>query len=81
MSKIDPTLAHQAPVEKTEHPDETGQDRKSENRRDAMIILATVAGLALWGGAVALWGIPGLYIPALALVPVIWILLLMVTRG
>ena len=83
MSKIDPTLTPEISARdaaQTETAPE-GKTGKSETRRDAMILLATIAGLALWGGAVALWGIPGLYIPALALVPVIWVLLLMVTTG
>ena len=80
MSKIDPTLAPETPVETTTQADNAATG-KSETRRDAMIILATLGALVLWGGAVALWGIPGLYIPALALVPVIWVLLLMVTTG
>ena len=78
MSKTDPTpKTADQDAERTR----TAASNKSETRRDALIILATVAGLALWGGSVLLWGVPGLYIPALALVPVIWVLLLMISRG
>lgn len=48
-------------------------------------VLSLYLGLAVfvagWATSVVLWGIPGLYIPALGLVPVIWGLLLMISRG
>jgi hypothetical protein len=48
----------------------------------AMPILLVVLGLLVaWGVSIALWGIPGLYIPALAMVPVIWVALLVISRG
>ncbi|MGK7755638.1 MULTISPECIES: hypothetical protein [unclassified Roseovarius] len=37
--------------------------------------------LTVWGGAIVLWGVPGLYLPALALVPVIWVFLLIISRA
>lgn len=43
----------------------------------AVLLLAVV----LWGGAIAIFGIPGLYIPAVAAVPVIYILLIIISRG
>ncbi len=43
----------------------------------AVLLLAVV----LWGGAIALFGIPGLYIPAVAAVPVIYLLLIIISRG
>ncbi|MCV2882549.1 hypothetical protein [Actibacterium sp. XHP0104] len=46
-----------------------------------MIYLVTLLALALWGVSFFLWGVPGLYLPAVALVPVIFLLLLIVTRG
>ncbi|MEP2530062.1 hypothetical protein [Shimia sp.] len=45
------------------------------------IYLALAGGLGLWGGAIALWGVPGLYMPAVLLVPVFAVLLVIVTRG
>ncbi len=42
-------------------------------------VLALV--VALWGTSVVLFGIPGLYIPAVALVPVIFAGLLLISRG
>ncbi|MGH1453614.1 MAG: hypothetical protein ACRBBV_10630 [Paracoccaceae bacterium] len=59
----------------------TNNDAARENRRDAKIILAVLAGALLWGGAFLIWGVPGLYIPALAAVPVIWLLLILISRG
>jgi hypothetical protein len=45
------------------------------------ILLSLAVFVAGWATSVALWGIPGLYIPALALVPVVWALLLVISRG
>jgi len=59
----------------------TTNDATRENRRDAKIILAVLAVALLWGGAFLIWGVPGLYIPALAAVPVIWLLLILISRG
>jgi hypothetical protein len=45
------------------------------------ILLSLAVFVAGWATSVALWGIPGLYIPALALVPVVWVFLLIISRG
>ena len=45
------------------------------------LFLAVFALVALWGTAIAIWGIPGLYIPALATVPLIFLTLVYVSRG
>lgn len=45
------------------------------------IMIGLVIFLALWGGSIALWGVPGLYIPAVMMVPVIWAALLLISRG
>ncbi|MBC7132676.1 MAG: hypothetical protein H5U16_06170 [Roseovarius sp.] len=45
------------------------------------ILLCLAVLVAAWATSVAIWGIPGLYIPALALVPVIWVALLIISRG
>ncbi len=70
MSLIDthaPTHAH-TPVE----------DERATVLRIFLSLAVFVAG---WATSVVLWGIPGLYIPALALVPVIWVVLLLISRG
>lgn len=62
----------------------TPQDRKaasSENVVAAKIIVTIVLALVAWGLCVFFWGIPGLYLPALALVPVVWIALITITLG
>lgn len=53
----------------------------SNSRRTALIFAALTVYLALWATAVIQFGVPGLYIPALAKVPVVFGLLLLVTRG
>ncbi|WP_113911038.1 hypothetical protein [Roseovarius dicentrarchi] len=55
--------------------------KSSENMVAAKIILVIVLALVAWGASVFIWGVPGLYIPALALVPVIWIALVWITLG
>ncbi len=45
------------------------------------ILLSLAVFIAGWGTSIVLWGIPGLYIPALALVPVMWVVLLLISRG
>ena len=47
----------------------------------AKMFLAIAVYLALWAASVVTWGLPGLYLPAVAQVPVIFILLMMITRG
>lgn len=49
---------------------------------EAAWVWAIVGLLAvLWGTSVALFGIPGLYIPAVAMVPVIFVALVVISRG
>jgi len=53
----------------------------SEGRRAAKILVTVLFALIGWGLSVATWGIPGLYIPALAMVPVMMGLLVLISRG
>lgn len=57
----------------------------ADHDADAAAVVPIFLGLAVfiagWATSIALWGIPGLYIPALALVPVMWVLLLLISRG
>lgn len=48
---------------------------------DTIILLATLLALVAWGASVFFFGVPGLYIPALALVPVMYVLLIIISRG
>jgi fatty acid desaturase len=56
-------------------------DRDPDEAAALPILLAVLGLLVAWGVSIALWGIPGLYIPALAMVPVIWVALLVISRG
>ena len=44
-------------------------------------IYALVILICLWGSSILLFGIPGLYLPAVSLVPVMFILLFAISRG
>jgi hypothetical protein len=53
----------------------------SETRRTALILAAVAVYVGLWATAVVQYGVPGLYLPALAKVPVMWVMLLLISRG
>lgn len=79
MSKIDTTLTAEAEIAA---PARTATAPASPAKSpDGLILLITLCGIVLWGLSVAAFGIPGLYIPALIAVPVIWVLLILITRG
>ncbi len=62
----------------------TPNDRKAESSENAVaakIIVVILFALVAWGLCIFFWGIPGLYLPAVALVPVIWIALITITLG
>ncbi|KUJ85676.1 hypothetical protein AVO45_01410 [Ruegeria marisrubri] len=42
---------------------------------------ALIAFVSMWGCAFMVFGLPGLYIPALAMVPVMFLVLLLISRG
>ena len=42
------------------------------------VLLAVVAA---WGSAIYAYGIPGLYLPAVAMVPVMYLILLIISKG
>lgn len=48
---------------------------------DGRPFLAILAALVLWGIAIMLWGLPGLFVPAVVLTPVVFLLLLAISRG
>jgi len=62
-------------------PDHRHGSNRPSDKTAIWLIAAVVIFLALWATSVALFGIPGLYIPALALVPVIWTVLIIISRG
>ncbi len=55
--------------------------RLSDNMVAFLILAAVVVLLALWAASTIIWGIPGLYIPALALVLVSWVALIVISFG
>ena len=79
MSKIDPTLVADADIIVAQGTH--AQKEEGTKSPDTLILVITLFGVILWGLSVAAFGIPGLYIPALAAVPVIWTMLILITRG
>ncbi len=67
MSAIDASAAPAAPAKKIS--------------TEIMILLITLLAVVAWGASVFFFGIPGLYIPALALVPVMYLMLIIISRG
>jgi hypothetical protein len=65
----------------TESSTDEAPTKRGEALRAAKIIAIVLVLLAGWAGSVVLWGVPGLYIPALVTVPVIWGVLLLFVRG
>ncbi len=55
------------------------RDVMEGDRANLYFLLVTL--VSLWGISTLTWGIPGLYIPALASVPVVFVVLLLITRG
>jgi len=53
----------------------------NENQLAAKILLTVLFAVVGWGLSIATWGVPGLYIPALAMVPVMMGILLLISRG
>ncbi len=45
------------------------------------IILTVLFVLVAWGLAIFMFGVPGLYIPAVAVTPVMYIILITIARG
>lgn len=79
MSKIDPTIQPDLTTEQPQSVSNTTQT--TAKSPDKLILLITALALILWGLSIAAFGIPGLYIPALIAVPVIFTLLMVITRG
>ena len=54
------------------------QDTSTTEKRLLVSVLFTVIA---WGLSFWTWGVPGLYIPAVAMVPVIYTILIAISRG
>lgn len=48
---------------------------------DAVVLVLVFALLAIWGAAIALFGYPALIVPLIAVVPVIFAVLILLTFG
>ena len=59
----------------------TAATEKKKKSPETLILLVTLLALVAWGASVFFFGIPGLYIPALAMVPVMYIILILISRG
>lgn len=62
-------------------PDEARPTNRPGARADLWLLLMVAVILVVWGLCVALFGLPGLYLPALMLVPLIMLLLVRATWG
>ena len=68
----------------TLHQTDTAPYHVEDSTEDAVaarILLTILVALVAWGVCIFLWGVPGLYLPALALVPVVWAALIAITMG
>ncbi|WP_164660044.1 hypothetical protein [Tropicibacter sp. Alg240-R139] len=48
---------------------------------DENLLYAAIAFVCGWGYSIMLFGLPGLYLPALALVPMMFLVLIVISRG
>ncbi len=60
---------------------ETEEEKQAEAKLGLRILLVVLLALVAWGGSIAIWGVPGLYVPALIMVPVLMGLLIWISRG
>jgi len=68
-------------LETAEAMDLHAQAQENEERTVAFILLGLLLVLAAWAAAVVTWGLPGLYIPAVAMVPVCMLTIVRITLG
>ncbi|MEZ5716617.1 MAG: hypothetical protein R3D85_16640 [Paracoccaceae bacterium] len=61
--------------------DNHATDSKSENALAAKIILVVLVLLVAWGASFWVFGVPGLYIPAVAVTAIMYVLLITVAKG
>ena len=63
------------------HDKTSGRYGLSETMIGLLVLLAVVVLLGLWAASTVIWGVPGLYIPALGLVLVAWVTLIVLSFG
>ena len=55
--------------------------RDAANSQPEDLGYTAVAIVSMWGCSALLFGLPGLYLPALAMVPVMFLILILISRG
>jgi len=53
----------------------------TERSNTRVILAITFIALVTWGLAIAKWGLPALFLPAVCLVPILMFLLVLISRG
>lgn len=81
MTMVVRTERHKGPDMTDDHDTHDTETAGSDRKAEIILLLGAILFLAAWAGSVALWGIPGLYIPALILVPVVYVLMIVGSRG
>lgn len=74
-------MSHIEAADTTDVPEDHHEEEIITPRGLAMIYGTLALAVALWGLAIFTWGVPGLYIPALCAVPVIYGLLIYIAKG
>lgn len=64
-----------------DQPNDTQLIASKEKAWVARLLIATLAGLSLWAAAILKWGLPALFLPAVAAVPVLLGLIVVISRG
>ncbi|RKF16056.1 hypothetical protein D6850_00320 [Roseovarius spongiae] len=54
---------------------------ETEARQARTTLIAVILGIVAWGLCFAVWGLPGLYLPAVALVPVVFGSFILICTG
>ena len=53
----------------------------SEKKRADQLLIGTLGAIGAWGIAISLWGLPALFLPAVALAPIMIFILVLISRG
>lgn len=69
------------PFDKSSLMDAQCENEQPEPTGLVRIYIGLLVVFVLWGASVALFGLPGLYLPAVMAVPVIFVLLIRLTLG
>ncbi|MEQ9695710.1 hypothetical protein [Shimia sp. SDUM112013] len=77
MTETNPNFATTTPSEEAESHHDEAISRKGL----AMLYAVLAAVVVAWGSAIFAYGIPGLYIPALCMVPVMYLILVIIAKG